>query len=290
MAFQALAEPTPLPNLRDSLHSVAEFVFSLGVNRSNVRIQAYRKFLDAISDDDSSLDPIISMRLWREIHEFTWVLTVFMDNKFKPPTELLKRSLDGKPLEEYQDEAGRNFFLQLRAAIYFLRVGYKIELTSDCDVVAIRNRDRIFIECKRLYSEKKARDRVRQCYQQLETRLACADRRYKNLGLAWVDPSPAMQKHYFVYTAYSEAGARHAARTDLSVFSKQWIAGAYEGNEKRIFAMILQMVWPSWVAGTAGVLTGFTSLVIPGHRKTSIVGLWKSRKLLGEILSIEEIS
>ena len=288
MAFQALAEPTPLPNLRDSLHSVAEFVFSLGVNRSNVRIQEYRKFLDAISDDDSSLDPIIATRLWREVHEFTWVLTVFMENNFEPPTELLKRSLDGKPLEEYQDEAGRNFFLQLRAAIYFLRVGYKIELTSDCDVVAIRNRDRIFIECKRLYSEKRARDRVRQCYQQLETRLACADRRYKNFGLAWVDPSPAMQKHYFVYTAYSEAGARHAAMTDLSFFCQQWIARTYEGNERRIFAMILQMVWPSWVAGAAGVRTGFTSYVVPGHRKTSFLGLWKYRKLLDEILSIEK--
>ena len=47
------------------------------------------------------------------------------------------------------------------------------------------------------------------------------------------------------------------------------IAKAYEGNEKRIFALILQMVWPSLVAGSTEILTGFTSYVLPGHGRTS---------------------
>jgi len=217
-----------------------------------------------------------------------WVITVFKDNDIQPPTDLLIRSFDGKPLDEYEDESGRNLFLELRAAIYFLRVGYEIALGHDCDVVAIRHKTRIFIECKRLYSEMKARDRVRKCYKQLETRLAAADRSYRNLGLAWIDPSPAMQKHYFLYAAYSEDGARHAARMDLIFFWKQWMDNAYDGTEKRIFALILQMVWPSWVAGVRGVRTGFTSYVVPGHGRTSFLGLWKARRLLDEILTIEE--
>lgn len=288
MPFRTPVEPSPLQDLRESFRAVAEYVYSLGVNRSNVRIQAYQEFLEVISiGKDDSFDPIQATRLWREIHELTFVMTAFKDNDILPPIDLLRRSFDGKPLEEYEVESGRNFFLQLRAAIYFLRIGYRIELSNDCDVVAIRKRNRIFIECKRLYSESKARERVNICYRQLETRLASADRHYKNLGLAWVDPSPAMQKNYFVYTAYSQAGARDAARMDLVFFWKQWIAKAYEGKEKRIFALILQMVWPSLVAGTTEILTGFTSYVLPGHGGIGFWGWWKARRLLDEIMSIE---
>lgn len=290
MPFRAPVEPPPLADLRESFRAVTEFVYSLGINPSNVRIKAYQEFLEAIfSDKDDSYEPIQATRLWREIFELVFVIESFKDNDIPIPIDLLKRSFDGKPLEDYEDESGRNFFLQLRAAIYFLRVGYRIELSNDCDVVAIRKRNRIFIECKRLYSEKKARDRVNKCYKQLEARLASADGHYKNLGLAWVDPSPAMQKNYFVYTAYSQAGAKHAARMDLVFFWRQWIAKAYQGNEKRIFALILQMVWPSLVAGSNEMLTGFTSYVLPGHGKTSFWGLWKARRLLNEIMSIEEV-
>jgi len=284
------------------LHSISESLISKGlnekivfqqpargVNKNNARLSAYRDFLHSLSSrKDELFEDERNLKLWREVHELTWVLTVFKDNNLDPPTELLKRSLDGKPLEEYENESGRNLFLELRAAIYFLRVGYQVTLNEQCDVIAIRKRNRIFIECKRVYSEKKARERIRQCYGQLESRLMNADKRFKNLGLAWIDPSPAMQKHYFVYTAYSEAGARNAARMDLIYFWKEWISKVYGGNEKRIFALILQMVWPSWIAGTKGVRTGFTSYVIPGHAKTGFFGMIKARRLLDEIMSIEE--
>ena len=289
MPFRTPIELPPLANVRESFRTAAEYAYSLGVNRSNMRIQAYQEFLDIVSSGkNDSLEPVQAMRLWREVHEITWVMTVFKDNKIQPPVDLLRRSFDGKPLEEYADESGRNFFLELRAAIYFLRVGYSISLGKDCDVVATKKRTRVFVECKRLYSEEKAKERVRKCYQQLEIRLSSGDKTCKNLGLAWVDPSPAMQKHYFVYTAYSEAGARAAARMDLIFFWRQWITRAYEGTDKRIFALILQMVWPSWVAGVTGIRTGFTSYVVPGHGKTSFAGLWRGRRLLDEILSIEE--
>ena len=292
MPFRATVEAPPIADLRESFHAVTEFVYSLGIKPGNARIKAYQEFLEALfSDKDDSYEPIQAALLWREIFELVFVIESFMNNDIPIPIDLLRCSFDGKPLEDYENESGRNFFLQLRAAIYFSRVGYKIELSNDCDVVAIRKRNRIFIECKRLYSERKAKDRVNKCYKQLETRLASADGRYKNLGLAWVDPSPAMQKNFFVYRAYSQAGARHAARMDLVFFWRQWIAKAYEGNEKRIFALILQMVWPSLLAGSGSneMLTGFTSYVLPGHGKTSFWGLWKARRLLDEIMSIEEV-
>ncbi len=289
MPFRNPVQPPPLSGVREAFQDAAEYAYSLGVSRKNVRLRAYNDFLNAIlRETQESFVSDEAMRLWREIHELIFVLSAFKNNNLTPPNDLLKKSLDGKPLEEYEHETGRNFFLELRAAIYFLRVGYAIILGQDCDIVAVRNRQRIFIECKRLYSEKKAGRRVRECYEQLETRLAAADRSYNNLGLAWVDPSAAMQKYYFFFTAYSEAGAREAARMDLVYFWREWIAKAYNGRERRIFALVLQMVWPSWVARSQGIRTGFTSYVLPGHRKTGFFGLFRARKLLDEIMSIEE--
>jgi hypothetical protein len=289
MPFRPEAEPTPLPNIRAAFDAITDFVEDRGVSKSNVRVATYRDFLDRLSSDNiENIEPEKATKLWREIHEIVFVISVFKENGIEPPPELLVRAFNGKPLEEYVHQEGRNFFLQLRAAIYFLRVGYTIALDTDCDVVAVRGRERIFVECKRLYSEENARDRVRKCYQQLEKRLQEADRKRRNRGLAWIDPSPAMQKHYFLYTAYSEAGAREAARMDLVCFWKRWIAKAYSGSEKRIFALILQMVWPSWIAGGGGIRTGFTSYLVPGHAKTSFFGILRARKLLDEIMSIEE--
>jgi hypothetical protein len=289
MSFPTRVEPPPFASFRESFLAAAEFAYALGVNRSNVRIQAYREFLDALSNDDlNKMEAIRSVRLWREVHEVTWVLSVFKDNAIEPPRELLAKAFDGRPLEDYEDESGRNFFLQLRAAIYFLRLGYAIALDDACDVVASRGRRRLFIECKRLYSEKKSKDRVRECYKQLETRLSTATKSKKNQGLAWVDPSPVMQKHYFLYTAYSEAGARQAARTDLVEFWKQWIAKEYDGTDNRIFATVLQMVWPSWVAGAKRVATGFTSCVFPSRLNSGLFNLWRVRRLLDEVLSIDD--
>jgi len=49
MPFRKPVESPPLPDLRESFRAVTEYVYSLGVNRNNVRIQAYQEFLEAIS-------------------------------------------------------------------------------------------------------------------------------------------------------------------------------------------------------------------------------------------------
>lgn len=287
MPFRPPVEPVPLADALDAFRAAAEYAYSRGVSRNNARLIAYLSFLERMSCGEEPLTSDEAIRLWREVHEITWVLTIFKEN-IDPPAELLVRSLHGQPLEEYENDSGRNFFLELRAAIYFMRAGYQVTLGEECDVIAIQKNSRIFVECKRLYSEKKAKQRVRACYMQLETRLQQADKKYKNYGLAWVDPSPAMQKHFFAYTAYSEAGARHAARMDLVHFWKEWISKADTGKERRIFAIVLQMVWPSWIASSEGIRTGFTTYVLPGHKDTSFWGVLRARRLLDQLMAIED--
>jgi hypothetical protein len=111
MPFKTVSEPIPVESLQSAFEAVYDYVVSLGVNRNNARLSAYRDFLHSYGKVSNEIkNPENVARLCREIHELTWVLTVFKDNNLNPPIELLKKSLNGQPLEEYSSDAGRNFF------------------------------------------------------------------------------------------------------------------------------------------------------------------------------------
>lgn len=286
MPFRQSTPSSGLGNTQRAFAACVDYLLQLGVTPNNVRIRRYDQFIRQVETDDVDIDPVTAVRLWREVHELIWVIDAFRKSDINPPVDLLLAAMKGKPLDEYESEPGRNLFLQLRAAVYFIWAQYSVTLDGECDIVATRGRRRIFVECKRLYSERKSKARVRECYKQLEKRLAGAGRSRHNLGLAWIDPSPAMQKNYFVYSAYSEAGARHAARMDLIYFWRKWIGNAYAGPETRIFAQVLQMIWPSWL-GSEGVRTGFTSYIVPGSGKIGFLSALRARRLLDELYEFE---
>lgn len=161
-------ENNPHQDILRSFAQAESFLYEKGINRSNIRLIAYREFLEILRDyDHPDVDPITATRMWREIHELVFVITAFIKNSIDPPLELLTKCMDGKPLDEYENEPGRNFFLELRASIYFLAIGYSIALDDDADVIAVRKKTRIFVECKRLYSEKKADRKIKEAYKQL---------------------------------------------------------------------------------------------------------------------------
>ena len=272
----------------EAFERVTSFLKKTGVRPDNARLLAYREFLRDIKNlEPAKTDTLNATRLWREVHEIIFVIEIFIHNNITPPAELVVRSFNGKPLEEYSQTEGRNFFLELRASIYFIAAGYSVMLDQQCDIVATKGKDRIFVECKRLYSEGKARDRVNECHAQLDKRLAEADGTYRNHGLAWIDPSPAMQKHYFVYTAYSELGGRLAARTDLKVFWSDHV-NTVPLHDKRILAVVLQMVWPGWIAGV-GIRTGFTSLIIPGTHNHGFFATRRVQRIMNGLMSFGEL-
>ncbi len=281
--------PESIASMEKSLEESCHYLLAQGVNKGNIRLKAYRNFLNSLKNGHQQFEPVVCAKLVRDIHELIWVISFITSNRIEIPSILFQQSLDGDPLEKYESDKGRNYFLEIRASAYFLRLGYSVTLLQDCDVVATRNKRRIFVECKRLYSERKVRDRVKECYKQLDKRLTQADQQYKNVGLAWIDPSPVMQKNFFAYCAYSPCGIRYAARMDLSSFWELYLCQSLKGMNKRIFATVLQMVSPSWVGLSSSMQTTFTSYVIPNGRS----GFWnalRARRLLDEIFELEEIT
>ncbi|EIJ36954.1 hypothetical protein [Thiothrix nivea] len=289
-----MREPLPLiyPKVKVTFSEIIHFLENHGISKNNIRIREYQRFIKHMDDGDVDQhyerEQIIF--LWRELHEVLFVFDTILKNNIPLPSDLIKKSLEGQPLPtgNAEKDKSRNYLLELRASIYFLRLGYQIHMSSDCDIIAENKKDIYFIECKRLYSIKKVDLRITEAYEQLQKRFDDINTKKNKRGIIWADPSPIMLRDVFMYSAFSRGGAQQAVRYDLLEFSKRYITKSSQYTDKRIFSIVLQMVWPSYTGSKDGIVTGFTSFVMPLHKKIGFFNMVRTKSLFDELFKIEE--
>jgi len=281
---------THFPDTGDVLRRLLPFLDANGVTHANKRRIAYLRFLDDWQARRlDHLDARQASELMREIHEIVFVLETLVTNSLNIPKKLVQAAFDGDPTQSYEpdQDRGRNYMLNMRAAIYFIRLKYDVILDEHCDVIAEDKKNRYFIECKRLYSESKVETRISEAYKQLDARLERKSGGKKQWGIAWVDPSAIILQHCRFYMAATRQGARQAARYDLIQFSKRFIDRRMLAADRRIMSLVLQMVWPSCTALDSPVTSGFTSLVTPGHANMGFFEHWRAKRLWYGLFDLE---
>ena len=79
----------------ETAYALAEqFLFAQGVSRSNGRLQAYRGFISSLSSNPSGIPDLLHhIRMWREVHELVWVVTVFRNSAIVAPPGTFARAL-----------------------------------------------------------------------------------------------------------------------------------------------------------------------------------------------------
>lgn len=253
--------------LSATFRGLLPFLERHGVGATNIRVQAYLRFLDHFERDDLQVYGETVMPYLRELHEINFALLVYRDNNLALPETVVKAAFAGPALQsgDAQTDRSRNIMVHLRVAIYFMLAGYTVELDQDCDVVATANGFRFLIECKRLYSEKKVRVRFKEARDQLRRRFDAFNDGLQCRGIVWLDPSPIILRQFNYYMAYSKVSALQAARFDLLEFRKQSLQDCWDEADPRVLACVCQMVWPYRASMSGGISTGFTSIVTPMH-------------------------
>lgn len=94
--------------------------------------------------------------------------------------EAIKRNKKGQT-----NDPSRDFAFELNIASRFLKGGYKVDLTDDCDVVVDIGKDKLYVECKRLKSFKKLGSRIKEASTQIDTRIG--KNRKNKFGLIALD-------------------------------------------------------------------------------------------------------
>ena len=285
---------THFPNIRDIFIQLLPLLDEHGIGPQNIRRRAYVKYLEDRKKGriaDYKLE--MALLLMREIHEIIFVLDTFVTNNIPIPGRLLRAAFSGHPIQssDPQGDRSRNYMLHLRAATYFLNIGYAIILDDQCDVVAEKGGKRYFVECKRLYSEKKVMDRVKEAYSQLTRRLDTSplSKRRMTRGIVWVDPSPILLRKCRFYMAATRTGASLAARHDLVEFHKRFIRLESFHTDKRVLALILQMIWASQASMDDSTHTGFTCFATPGQARIGLIEEFRFRRLIPHLLSPDVI-
>ncbi|EJG0884303.1 hypothetical protein HJ171_20695 [Vibrio parahaemolyticus] len=94
--------------------------------------------------------------------------------------EAIKKNKKGQ-----NNDPARDFAFELNIASRFLKGGYKVDLTDDCDVVVDIGKDKLYVECKRIKSLKKLGHRIKEASAQIDTRIG--KNRKNKFGLIALD-------------------------------------------------------------------------------------------------------
>ena len=178
-----------------------EWLTQKGISTASFsRIAQYKELGAAFftSESPSSPDAIeLFTQLTKSIYEFILVLLVkdTFENENSPGfLERLKSALKGKTfIDNAKEEGSRNFLFELLVAVFFARKGYKIEFTKIADIIAYRNNTKIYIECKKCYSDKKIEKNLKYAHKQLTANISQKD--FNTVGLVALDISHLSDKH-----------------------------------------------------------------------------------------------
>ena len=138
------------------------------------RVSEYRELAKAFFDakDPTSPDGLkLFIQLTDSIYEFIGLLQV--KDAFESETsngflDRLEKAHKGKTFYiDAKDGESRNFLFELLVASFFAKKGYSITFNDDSDVIATKNENRLYIECKKCYSIKKIEKNLRKAHSQL---------------------------------------------------------------------------------------------------------------------------
>ncbi|ATV43310.1 hypothetical protein [Pectobacterium brasiliense] len=180
---------------------VCTWFTGLGFNYAVTRYGVYLKNIQKINEwskgnnifcnvKDEELVNFMKMILNSHI-EANEIIRVYNDIKKLNNNEYIeqiKKVISGHELRAtVENDQARDFLFELSTASRFLRAGYSVSLTGECDIVVdLPDGTLLFVECKRVKSIKKLAKNIKVAAQQLDKRIKDSGS-YKNIGMVAVN-------------------------------------------------------------------------------------------------------
>ncbi|ENM5795663.1 hypothetical protein V4V47_003694, partial [Vibrio mimicus] len=160
----------------------------MGFPYKKTRMGDYERLLDTFFNPDAKvpakqdlLDDFYSfMQAATEAIQIIRLWNTFKVGNHQGLKERIKHVMSGKSLRAeaikknkngQNDDPARDFAFELNIASRFLKAGYQVDLTDECDVVVTIDRKKLYIECKRIKSLKKLGSRIKEASNQIDVRI-----------------------------------------------------------------------------------------------------------------------
>jgi hypothetical protein len=197
----------------EEIPNIIAWLSGLGLPSTNSRYARYERIIDefykahphARVDGGQQAFRHLSLA-YRECIDIYAVYTSFKHLRDAGLIERLSKAVTGPDVPEV-DEVGqsRDFAFELLMAARFHQAGYTIDFGQKTDVVARRDGITVRVECKRITSEKKLRERVNKAASQLAEAPAIDGE--KVIGLIYVDVSACIVEKVKVEVATRQQAA-----------------------------------------------------------------------------------
>ncbi len=205
-----------------------------------------------------------------EATEFADSLSALRRQGCTVPTHVLKAALDGPVdlrLEGPNNNRARNIMFEIAIAGRFARSGLNPVLGREPDILVELHNRRIFVQCKRVFSERGLSSCLSEAGDQLkrDLRLACNPR---DCGLIALSISRIFQQGDKVLVAANEPTLRHKLRDEVDAVRTNLANHYRRVKEPKIAGLIYHLATPA-VLQDSGLYTAAHSVAVdPMPRKS----------------------
>lgn len=209
----------------------------LGFKYKSTRIGEYednlKLFVNAVGtipeDDKELMDKFyIFMQSATEACQIIRIWNTFKGGDHQGLRERVKKIMTGKSLRAEairknskgnSDDPARDFAFELNIASRFLKGGYEVDLTEECDVVVDLVGKKLYVECKRIKSEKQLGKRVKSASKQITRRIGA--NRKKKYGLVALDITDLLIPEGTVTITSNIASFDHRIKSLVTDYAKE---------------------------------------------------------------------
>jgi hypothetical protein len=254
-----------------SLEHFAVWLDNRGQRTNATRLRAYTKKYQTTftkpppKDDDAyraQVDNYVFVN--HEVQELLWIFRAVENNTPSGFDDIMRRVLGGQLLGRDDSDSlnSRDYQFQLRTAVYFLKAGFAVDLSTQADILASKHGRTFFIECKRLKSPNKVSTRIKEAYEQLWRHLQVVDFKAEFYALAALDITKIAHPHLGMTAGFTPEGCQKASRVELRLFHRKYEKELAHKRHARILDVWLQIVCPGVSATRHHILALFSSLHI----------------------------
>ncbi|MCX5819730.1 MAG: hypothetical protein NT047_07450 [Deltaproteobacteria bacterium] len=265
----------------DDLREFAALVESLGINVAGTRIARYQSYYKSLLEGTGNEEKIFQgisgrkfdnpqdTRLYvlREVHELMWIIKGLKKHLPRGAEEKLSQVVGGRDFAALDnDTASRNTQFELRIASYFCQAGYSVDMSSLTDVIASRDGNTYYVECKRVTSYSALIKRLKQARSQLATRFTPSILASKNYGIIAMDVTKVAFTHNGLTYGVTADHTKDVIQDKLKEIDEIIIARGFSLKPENLLLLWLQIHIPALVLFPNQYSTRFSSFFVINNK------------------------
>jgi hypothetical protein len=277
------ATPVDFSGILDRFREIDNWLSSLGLTGRN-RMRIYGSNLAAMLRLNEGTDPA---RVYADLEakgklteilssyvegiEFVDAITVLRDRNIDIPVEVLVKTLRG-PVDAYREDqasnGGRNFMFELVIGAMVARAGLTPTLGSEPDVVFGFENRKVLVECKRVMSQNKIEERIRQAARQLKARV----RSEEDFGIIAISVTRTINSGNVIWSVPSVSDASPFLNSQVEKVIRRLDGFLQTLSQPGIFGIIFYISSPIFVPGVGfSPVKSATVYPLPALRDQSLL-------------------